>query len=155
MTENLRTLNRNANAFRKLPLLDRFKMTYEVADSGCWEWLGSITTRGYGQFKFGPRPQRAHRVAYILFVGPIPDGMTIVTRLENHRRWAETITHCVRGHEFTVETTYVDPTTGWRSCVTCRQLLRDGVTDDAAVSITPPPVLRGDVVDLGGYWTGA
>jgi hypothetical protein len=47
---------------------------------GCWIWTASTTGAGYGQFYAGPkgdgskRPALAHRVAYALEVGPIPDG---------------------------------------------------------------------------------
>lgn len=50
-------------------------------NSGCWLWIGSL--RGgaggvrYGQLGFGGRNDYAHRVAYRLFVGPIPDGLEI------------------------------------------------------------------------------
>lgn len=44
---------------------------------GCWPWAASLTTRGYGQFKIGGRMLRAHRVAYLLAVDSIPDGMQI------------------------------------------------------------------------------
>lgn len=44
---------------------------------GCWRWTASLDGKGYGQFK---RPNesrmvRAHRLAYELEVGPIPDGL--------------------------------------------------------------------------------
>jgi len=39
----------------------------------CWRWCGSKHPDGYGVIGSTP----AHRVAYLLFVGPIPDGMTV------------------------------------------------------------------------------
>lgn len=47
--------------------------------SGCTLWLGSTTERGYGRFTVDSqrRGLAAHRVAYELFVGPIPAGLEL------------------------------------------------------------------------------
>jgi hypothetical protein len=47
-------------------------------DSGCWEWLNS-TDRGYGQAwdSVAQANRQAHRLVWIEFMGPIPDGLTI------------------------------------------------------------------------------
>jgi len=84
------------------PAVDRFwKRTIRSAD-GCWEWIGGISKAGYGQMSDGGS-NLAHRFAYELLVGPIPDGLQIdhlcnvrncvnpahlepVTGLENMRR---------------------------------------------------------------------
>lgn len=43
----------------------------------CWLWLGS-PHHGYGLVRVGLRKQRkAHRVAYELLVGPVPDGLVL------------------------------------------------------------------------------
>lgn len=50
----------------------------------CWEWTGGRDRRGYG--RFGVRDgvaKLAHRVAYELAVGPIPDGLHILHRCDN------------------------------------------------------------------------
>lgn len=71
--------------------------------TGCWIWQRSTSLNGYGQVWYQGRLQRAHRVFYELYVGPIPDGFQIdhissnklcvkpdhlhaVTALENVRR---------------------------------------------------------------------
>jgi hypothetical protein len=41
--------------------------------TGCWWWTGALDTKGYGRILIGRSAQRAHRVAYELLVGPIPD----------------------------------------------------------------------------------
>jgi len=44
----------------------------------CELWAGGISKRtGYGHFSVGNQTQLAHRVAYKLAYGPIPDGMEI------------------------------------------------------------------------------
>lgn len=51
-----------------------------VSDSGCWEWTRSKATNGYGRIT---NSLSAHRAAYELFVGPIPDGMQVCHRCDN------------------------------------------------------------------------
>lgn len=61
----------------------RFSEKYEVdAVSGCWLWVGSIMHKGYGVLQFDGRTERAHRVAHILFVGPIPEGLCVLHRCD-------------------------------------------------------------------------
>ena len=107
---------------------------------GCWPWLGRLYPAGYGECHlFGEG--YAHRIAYILTRGPIPKGLQIdhlcrnracanpehleaVTQRENILRGTGASarnavkTHCIRGHEFTPENTYREPT-GGRRCRTC------------------------------------
>lgn len=57
----------------------------------CWEWKGSVTKRGYGQFKVGSRKEgtRAnlsiHRVAYCLIFGNIPEKTLICHTCDNRK----------------------------------------------------------------------
>ena len=56
--------------------VDRFWAKVEKAED-CWTWLG-YKRGGYG--RFAPRHRldlAAHRVAYELLVGPIPEGLTL------------------------------------------------------------------------------
>jgi hypothetical protein len=101
---------------------ERFWAKVEKGE-GCWLWRGSLTRDGYGQLRFAGRTHQAHRVAYTLLVGAIPDGLSLdhlcrvhrcvnpahleaVTPTENTMR-GETITaeylartHCPKGHPF-------------------------------------------------------
>jgi hypothetical protein len=62
-------------------LADRFwsKVDKRGPDE-CWEWTAAVSAGGYGSFKVGSRSDgakrnaRAHRVAYELTFGPLPDG---------------------------------------------------------------------------------
>lgn len=56
-------------------------MSYVVVPSNpdkcCWLWTGARNNRGYGAICRDGRYVGAHRAAYELFVGPIPEGMQI------------------------------------------------------------------------------
>jgi len=43
----------------------------------CWEWPGSKDGKGYGSFRLHRKVIMAHRCAYELWVGPIPQGLVI------------------------------------------------------------------------------
>lgn len=110
-------------------------------DNECWEWQAS-RTHGYGSFGVDGKNVRAHRVAYELVKGPIPDGLVIdhvcenracvnpahleaVTHLENIRRGyrrdvVHPPTHCVNGHPLSPDNVYVHH--GSKACRMCRQM---------------------------------
>lgn len=114
----------------------RFRSKVLIGDDGHWHWTGSLRKNGYGQFRLSTEKNGyAHRAAYKLYVGPIPEGMTVDHTCElkscvnpdhlqllswedNHRKWAESVTHCQRGHEFTPENTIIT-SQGRRACKTC------------------------------------
>jgi hypothetical protein len=63
------------------PALERFRAKVRVdPDTGCHLWTGAVDTRKYPHFWDGERGGGARRFAYQAFVGPIPDGMLVVTR---------------------------------------------------------------------------
>lgn len=43
----------------------------------CWQWVGTVTTAGYGTATVNRQWLHAHRHAYEEVVGPIPEGLTI------------------------------------------------------------------------------
>jgi len=51
---------------------ERFLSRVQKVD-GHWLWLGYIDQDGYGRFAFNYSRATAHRAAYKLFKGPIPD----------------------------------------------------------------------------------
>ena len=57
-------------------------------NSGCWLWTGAIATSGYGRVGVGYKSDgtrktgQAHRIAYEIFVGPIPRGMDVCHRCD-------------------------------------------------------------------------
>lgn len=67
-------------------LPDRFLMRVTVlGPDDCWPWIGSRFIKGYGNAS-GLKPRlevSAHRVAYRLFVGPIPEGNQVMHTCDN------------------------------------------------------------------------
>ena len=45
--------------------------------TACWEWISSKNTQGYGQFRLNGKLPVAHRVAYELFRGDIPQELQL------------------------------------------------------------------------------
>lgn len=109
----------------------------------CWLWTASIGSHGYGQIGWQVGEGRntmvlAHRVAWWLAHGPIPDGLTVdhrcrvrrccnpahlrlLTNVENARdNGMARRTHCPHGHEYTPENTRRDRH-GHRFCRACQR----------------------------------
>lgn len=109
----------------------------EVDATGCWRWQGPLMPNGYGQVNAWGKRWLAHRLAYTVMVGPIPEARQIdhlcrvrhcinpahlepVTQAENLRRQGAAVTHCPRGHEYTPANTYRAPgAPNLRRCRAC------------------------------------
>ena len=63
---------------------ERFWKFVRKDDDGCWRWTSAVSPR-YGVFWVGgsKRSMYAHRYAYELLVGPIPEGLQIDHLCEN------------------------------------------------------------------------
>lgn len=129
-----------------LPAEERLWINIDQGDEDeCWPWIGHLED-GYGRLRVGPDGERmpAHRFAWELDNGPVPDGLVMdhlcrnraccnpshlepVTNRKNlmrgNTRAARNAakTHCKRGHEFNDENTYID-SQGRRNCRPCKQL---------------------------------
>lgn len=49
----------------------------------CWEWRVAKNSDKYGNFWIHDRSWRAHRVAWILTYGPIPNGLLVCHKCDN------------------------------------------------------------------------
>jgi len=113
-------------------------------NSGCLLWLGAMNQFGYGRARLGGKRMVAHRAAYILACGPVPDDLELdhlcrvrccinpahlepVSKVVNVRRGsagqtagrrAATRTHCPHGHPYSGDNLFVRPS-GARECRTC------------------------------------
>lgn len=131
----------------KAPPIIRFFSKVELSEA-CWEWSAYRNKDGYGTFRVGSRTDGtrrmilAHQFAYETLVGPVPDGfqldhlcrnrgcvnpthLEVVTNQENSSRgetgkYLSRRTHCIRGHSYSEENTYIRPD-GRRSCRICHR----------------------------------
>lgn len=131
-----------------IPTLSPYRLelfrSHVDTNGDCWNWTGCLDKDGYGQFKVEGSVRRAHRVAYSVANGPIPDGLVIdhlcrnracvnadhlepVTNLENIKRGdgagggpgRPPATACKYGHEFTAENSM--PVKNGKRCRTCHR----------------------------------
>lgn len=111
-------------------------------EQGCMLWMGYVNPTGYGRLSLGRKMTLAHRAAYALAYGGIPEGLTLdhlcrvrhcvapdhlepVTAAVNTLRGSGPTalnarkTHCPQGHAYDEANTYVFR--GSRNCRTCHQ----------------------------------
>lgn len=48
---------------------------FTVHSNGCWLWIGSVSSTGYGNFNRRNKVFNAHRESYIAVFGKVPEGM--------------------------------------------------------------------------------
>lgn len=128
-----------------LPL--RFWAKVKLNSSGCLEWMGARNNLGYGHFRWEGRTRGAHRVAYQILIGAVPDGLQLdhlcrnracvdvdhlepVTASENVRRGLipeirrqqhAHVTHCPQGHAYAAPNLQITKA-GHRKCRECQRL---------------------------------
>jgi len=68
-----------------LGLKERFLLKVIISDDGCWNWCGASRGNGYGCIRVEEKVIDAHRVAYGLFIGEIPDGLLVCHNCDNRR----------------------------------------------------------------------
>jgi hypothetical protein len=127
-------------------LRERILSRLIIDPSGCLLWTGAKNDQGYGQINSRATGTiYVHRLMYEWFVRPIPAGLHIdhlcrmrscgapahleaVTCRENILRGespsavASRQTHCINGHEFSPENTYLRTDGQGRQCRECKRL---------------------------------
>lgn len=110
---------------------------------GCWVWQRSFYNSGYPRTSINTKSVSAHRASYEVFKGAIPkdlqidhlcrnktcvnpDHLEAVTARINTLRAPNAIatinslkTHCLRGHEFSIQNTYSRKDRNERMCKKC------------------------------------
>lgn len=149
---------------------------------GCWEWTGTKTKSSYGSVWLGWERFYAHRVAYTIAHGAIPDGLTVDHLCHNRRcvnpAHLEAVplgvnilrsgsptakhaakTHCVHGHPITEPGQYILDS-GGRRCLICkREKERRHDERLRAAGVLPPlrpkdTCMRGHLLTLDNvYWS--
>lgn len=120
-----------------------------IPECGCWIWMPSLQTQGYGRIAFNQKNDKrkmlAHRTSYQIFKGNIPAGANVLHRcdmpscvnpdhlftgtqkdnmqdmIKKGRKFSvyKDIKFCKHGHEFTNANTYFYKER--RQCKACKQ----------------------------------
>lgn len=149
--------------------VDKVRSMRHLDGESCWEWTAVRDPKGYGVFTTSEgKKVGAHRVAYELLVGPIPEGLVLdhlcrnpgcvrpshlepVTFLVNVQRGHRHVntTHCPNGHEYTPENTGWNRARNHRHCLICTRArttsakkayrARQRLASDASGAVAVPP----------------
>lgn len=59
------------------------KVDQSGGPDACWPWTATLLHNGYGQMGWNGRHERAHRIAHMIAIGPIPPGLYVLHRCDN------------------------------------------------------------------------
>jgi len=68
-----------------MDIITRFRNKTVMMESGCLEWRSTLHRDGYGKFYFNGKQIQAHRVAWELFVGEIPEAGWVLHTCDNRK----------------------------------------------------------------------
>lgn len=126
-------------------LEERFWEKVQKVESGCWEWIGYVSTGGYGKFRGADgRVRMAHRVWYEHVNGALSGHLEldhlcrntrcvnpghldpVIAWVNNARSESASAEHlraeeCPQGHPYDDTNTYWRPDGSGRGCVACRR----------------------------------
>lgn len=71
--------------YQRKSLKERFEAKVVAVDSGCHEWQSTIHRDGYGKFWHETGQIQAHRMAYMIHKGEIPDGQWVLHKCDNRK----------------------------------------------------------------------
>lgn len=89
-TTHTRLTTSKAREIPQLTEADRFRFAAKVRRGGerdCWLWTAARVPGGHGQMGLGQRPHvrpfYAHRIAWTIANGPVPEGQSVLHHCDN------------------------------------------------------------------------
>lgn len=76
-------MNAQREAFSILANRQHLLLNHLQQDGDCMNWDGSTNKSGYGSIRVGATSVLAHRAAYFIHYGEIPDGMCVCHSCDN------------------------------------------------------------------------
>ena len=65
--------------------VERGERPFTERDNACWLWTAGTNSRGYGRMRWQGQPESAHRIAWTLTYGPIPNHQRVIPTCHNPR----------------------------------------------------------------------
>lgn len=62
---------------------ERYIERYTIKGEGCWQWTGPKSPKGYGKVQIGSLHFRAHRLAWQVAFGDVPDDLLVMHKCDN------------------------------------------------------------------------
>lgn len=140
---------------------ERFWAKVDLRDEDeCWNWTGSVSAKGYGNFRVINRTELAHRFILAdmnvevarcpmlachtchnrrcvnpahLYWGTAADNSRDMVMAGRSRNRNSGVTECVRGHSLTGDNVYYAPKTGQRHCRKCSRIRKGRDVDTGRI----------------------
>src|SRR6185503_4298604 len=74
---------KGAQPLNREQIIQKFETFFEKPAEGCWIWTGGRNDLGYGKFNVNCGENKAHRISWIIYVGPIPHGQHVLHSCDN------------------------------------------------------------------------
>lgn len=68
-----------------MDMMEKIRRNTKITKGGCWEWIASTNSAGYGQITINHKYWLSHRYVYTVVHGPITDDLVIRHKCHNRK----------------------------------------------------------------------